>query len=423
MLMQVFKRGEGCGSGPIDYITDDNGLYFDDNGKIIKDEFGVSLTYEREPRPVVLSGDIKQAKEIIDSLDFKYKYTSGVLSWSPDEVVTPEVEQAVMADFERLAFAGLDQDRYSIVWVRHSHAGHHELHFVVPRVELSTGKSLNIAPPGYKDTFDPWRTMWNIQQDWSDPTDPMRARDLGKPNFDSPDRKALREDVHAYVSTLVMAGDIVDRDTLMSHLQDAGLKISRAGDSYISIYHPSNPELKAKLKGAFYDKDFSRDTYFELEAKSGTDAGSSKREATTRLAELESELVRIFEARKHYNLRSYTESKSRNISSDEDQNISNEITDFDITGDSSLSGHLKRALGVHAVSYEYGGGTASNKRSSTAIQSNAIKLQRDSVHKDKSSTKVLYGDGRGISAADPQKMNIDNLVNQSQLTDDEIRLR
>ena len=42
-----------------------------------------------------------------------------------------------MDDFEAVAFAGLEEDQRTNLWVRHSHAGHHELHFVIPRVELS----------------------------------------------------------------------------------------------------------------------------------------------------------------------------------------------------------------------------------------------------------------------------------------------
>lgn len=54
-----------------------------------------------------------------------------------------------MDDFEKLAFAGMQPDQYNILWVRHSHANHHELHFVIPRVELSTGKAFNAFPPGW----------------------------------------------------------------------------------------------------------------------------------------------------------------------------------------------------------------------------------------------------------------------------------
>ncbi|MCK7226005.1 relaxase/mobilization nuclease domain-containing protein, partial [Enterobacter kobei] len=91
--------------------------------------------------PEVLRGNPEYTTELIDSLDFKYKYTSGVLSFAPGETITPEMEEAIMDRFEDTAFAGLSRDQYSIMWVRHSHAGHHELHFITPRVELSTGKS------------------------------------------------------------------------------------------------------------------------------------------------------------------------------------------------------------------------------------------------------------------------------------------
>src|SRR5688500_2996885 len=100
---------------------------------------------------------------MIDSLPFKHRYTSGVLSFAPGEVITPAMEKAIMDGFERVALAGLQPDQYSILWVRHQHAGHHELHFVVPRVELVTGKSLNIAPPGRESRalFDMFRSWVN----------------------------------------------------------------------------------------------------------------------------------------------------------------------------------------------------------------------------------------------------------------------
>ncbi|MDE9571774.1 relaxase/mobilization nuclease domain-containing protein, partial [Xenorhabdus bovienii] len=81
--------------------------------------------------------------------------------------------------FEALAFAGLGSDQYNILWVRHSHAGHHELHFVTPRVELSTGKSLNIRPPGEasKRAFDDFRSEINARYGLADPEDPHRVRE------------------------------------------------------------------------------------------------------------------------------------------------------------------------------------------------------------------------------------------------------
>ena len=66
-----------------------------------------------------------------------------------------EAQQAEVIDaFERLAFAGLDPEQYDMLWVRHSHEDRVELHFCTPRLELTTGNSLNIAPPGYQAVYD-----------------------------------------------------------------------------------------------------------------------------------------------------------------------------------------------------------------------------------------------------------------------------
>ena len=132
MIVGFSRHGQGSAQGAIKYFTSE------------KNPDGT----ERHPAPVVLRGDPDLIGPLIDSLHFKHKYTSGVLSFAPGEIITPEMEERIMDEFENVAFAGLDRDQYAILWVRHAHAGHEELNFLVARVELSTGKSLNIAPPG-----------------------------------------------------------------------------------------------------------------------------------------------------------------------------------------------------------------------------------------------------------------------------------
>ena len=125
MIVGFSKHSKGSGSGPVGYMI--QALSPDGTA--------------RTPAPVVVRGDAELVRRMIDALPFERTYTSGVLSFAPGEVITPTMEQAIMDGFERVAFAGLEPDRYSILWVRHLHAGHHELHFVTPRVELVTGKS------------------------------------------------------------------------------------------------------------------------------------------------------------------------------------------------------------------------------------------------------------------------------------------
>jgi hypothetical protein len=203
---------------------------------------------------------------LIDALPFKHKYTSGVLSFAPGEIIPPAVEQSIMDGFERVAFAGLDPDQYSILWVRHQHAGHHELHFLVPRVELSTGKSLNIAPPGQasRTMFDVFRSMINARYGLADPDDPARARDVSLPahiarlKADGARKgEALKADIREVITERVKreveAGHITDRNGVVRYLEGQGFTLNCQGKDYVSVIEPSGG-TKIRLRGVLYSE-------------------------------------------------------------------------------------------------------------------------------------------------------------------------
>ena len=210
MYMKVFPHGRGNGSAPTRYLVRP-----DYPGR------------DAHP-PEVLRGDVERTRALIDSLDTTWRFTAGVLSWHPEDTVTPEQEQRVMDDFEAVAFAGLEEDQRAILWVRHSHAGHHELHFVIPRVELSSGRAFNPCPPGWQKDFDVFRDLHNIREGWARPDDPQRARlctpdhaDLHaarllrwgrKPGRNQ--REENRQAVHDYVLTLLEQGKIRTREDI-----------------------------------------------------------------------------------------------------------------------------------------------------------------------------------------------------------------
>jgi hypothetical protein len=93
MYMKVFPRGQGNGDQPTRYL-------------VRPDYPG-----RREAPPEILRGDPDVTRDLIDSIDRKWKFTAGVLSWHPDDTVTPEQEERVMDDFESVAFAGLEINR------------------------------------------------------------------------------------------------------------------------------------------------------------------------------------------------------------------------------------------------------------------------------------------------------------------------
>ena len=81
--------------------------------------------------------------------------------------------------FERFAWAGLEADRYSWSAVLHrdSKGGAH-VHVLAARVDLETGKSLNVAPPNWERPYAALRNWLNEEHGWSRPDDPERKRVL-----------------------------------------------------------------------------------------------------------------------------------------------------------------------------------------------------------------------------------------------------
>ena len=159
MIVQFFSRGKGRGAGPIDYL----------------------LGRQRDrPLATLLRGDADETEALINSSLYAKKYTSGCLSFEEGNIDDAQ-KQALMDSFETCLFAGLDFDQYNCLWVEHLDKGRLELNFVIPNIELTTGKRLQ---PYYHaaDTkrVDAWRTIQNLTYGFSDPDDPFKRQLLSK---------------------------------------------------------------------------------------------------------------------------------------------------------------------------------------------------------------------------------------------------
>ncbi|NOG32929.1 relaxase/mobilization nuclease domain-containing protein [Halomonas sp. TBZ9] len=350
MIVGFATRGQGRGSGPVGYCVQET---------VTQAKKG---THTRTPPPTVLRGDPAATEQLIDSLEFRYRYKSGVLSFAPGEVITPEQEQNIMDRFEKVAFAGLHPDQYNILWVRHEHAGHHELHFVTPRVELTTGKSLNICPPGRgaRAAYDDFRSMINAEYGLADPDDPARERDIQHPPGDrkavewedlglpegvsaAKRRMELRDLAHSLIAKRVEAGLIRDRDSLLEQVHELGFSVTRASKSSITLLHPDDPEeTRFKMKGAIYGAGW--------ELESTLEAANQPRErdysrCDSRAAERYAERVEgHIQKRAEYNRSRYAP---------RDETSGQAVPGLDAVAEPApgddLAGYLRRGLGVDAV--------------------------------------------------------------------------
>lgn len=276
MLIKFFRNGKGAGAGPVGYLVADKVLAYDDNRDLIRDVDGQPMTVTREPLPEVLRGNPDRTEALIDASRNQWTYRAGVISFAATDAPTEEQQAEVMDHFERLAFAGLDPTQYDVLWVRHTHEDRVELHFCTPRLELTTGKSLNIAPPGYQDAYDSLRDVMNHRHGWADPMDVERAQEV-RDTIEAPTRAQGRDELHAWIQDQIDMGLINDRATMADALTDAGFELPRTGKAYITARDPETGE-RWRLKGEIFHEDWQADAA-ERETERGArhDAGRTRR--------------------------------------------------------------------------------------------------------------------------------------------------
>ena len=340
MIVGFSRYGKGRGSGPTQYVTD------------------TQLEGRENAPPEVLRGDPDNTRRLIDSLEFKHKYTSGVLSFAPGETITPEMESKIMDRFEQLAFAGLEQDQYDILWVRHTHANHHELHFVTPRVELSTGKSLNIKPPGAKTRqhFDDFRSEINARYGLADPTDPARERNIKNPDHElkiaaealrrgeKPGHN-MRELIDSVLTQRTEAGLIRSRDDVTENIKDLGLNITREGKDYITVQEPESSK-KWRLKGPLYAREFNPSRTIE-KANQARERDYTKPDPATAKHYAQRVKQHIAARAEYHQSRYQRPNKQHRLEHGQEQSLMAAHHRPD-----SLAGYLQRELGDNAISIE-----------------------------------------------------------------------
>lgn len=271
MHLKFFSYGSGDPQRAVSYLLGEK----DHNGQV---------------RPVVkvLRGQPEIVAAVAAASTNVLRYTSGMIAWSPGDQATEEEVNAVLDDFERLAFAGFEADQYSYCAVSH---GDH-VHFFVARLELSSGKSMNIAPPKLRLDFDHLRDYWNFRTGWSRPDDPARARhfqpgDFRKRELSDAEKVSLEaQELGISVSDLlgstgqdvdlkvviadnilrmVVDGSVKNRDDVRNELSSFG-QVTRDGEDYISIKsHQTGKSMR--FKGALFRRDFDGGTFLEAYKK------------------------------------------------------------------------------------------------------------------------------------------------------------
>lgn len=318
MIIKFLPHGKGDPFRAAAYVMDD------------KDHLNLPRTGVE-----VLRGDPMTFACIAQSSPHKHRYTSVVIAWAAEDEVGLDEINEVLDAFEQHAFAGLKPHQYHMTAVMHEEENRsRHIHVLIPRIELSTEKSLNIAPPGHRHYFDPLRDYFNYKYEWARPDDPARARSLQlqdhalkqnaaalKANLIEQPKATRIELINQFVEHRMLQGMVYDRPTVLQALFEIGT-ITRIGQNYISLRTDAGTD---RLKAAYYDEQFYLSDYLEnqrrTEALGSTSIEDSRKlaERNRALREAEQRIQEVRAKRQQYNERTYRDPEPISASIGNDQ--------------------------------------------------------------------------------------------------------
>lgn len=320
MIIEFFKRGTGGSDGPIDYFL----------GKNRDRDFSK-----------LLSGNLEEIAELIDSSAYVKKYTAGCLSFLEDDL-TDSKKKNLMLAFERTLFPGLTPEQYRIAWIEHRDKEYIEideltgqekkqrrleLNFLIPNVEITTGKRLQpFFAKADLNRIDDFKSIVNFKYDLFDPDDPINRRSVKIAKNLPKDKRSFIAALNVEVALAISEGIVTDRESLKKWMTTIGLEITRITKKKISVKNPNNPDgMPIPLDGEIYEQNFRySDQSAELKRAASEEY---RRKAESRYAECLGRYKKLCESKADYHLKRYGK------------------------GNRAYSSELKRQLGIQETEY------------------------------------------------------------------------
>jgi hypothetical protein len=244
VIIRNFKNS-GSAVGAVNYVLSN----FDSNRTL------------RNVPPKILRGDVAITK-IIDKefcQNFQHKSLSGVLSFRAGEAITEQQKQSLIDDFEKTMFGNM-RSRVNALYVEHGDkkGNRLEIHYVINRVDLDTGKFFNPCPPGQltKELVKTFSALKNQEYGFKAIEEaPLKTKYTDN---ETKGRKNSRNGFHELkgkvridraLMDLVKDGTLKNRTELLGFLGDNNMKLSRIGNDYISIEKDGR---NIRLRGGIY---------------------------------------------------------------------------------------------------------------------------------------------------------------------------
>ena len=294
----------------------------------------------------VLRGNPSQVTAVADSLEFKHKYRSAVIAWHKDDNPTDEQIAQVLDDFEKVAFAGLDPSQYCYYAVLHEESdGSKHIHIIIPRVELTTGLSFNVAPPNWQKTYDVLRDMHNAKNNWASPADISRRALSNTRKIDHIiEREGKKEKpkpiyTHAMAKKMICKeiDDLIDAEVIqdeadvikhLNSIQGVAVKPRRSKKALSVVMDGIKKPIR--LEGLAYERDFNiREVRKEFEREARVRASSTNKDRDKEVERIIGVFESIIADRAKFNQGRYTKRAKKNIRNNDIQRKKSTYNDIE----------------------------------------------------------------------------------------------
>ena len=202
----------------------------------------------------VLQGNVELTKSIINNIKFKSKATVGCLSFN-EKNLSEKDKYEIMEDFENMLFPALKKEQYNILWVEHTDKDMLELNFVIPKIEITTQKSLQ--PYYFKQDQkrkDLWQQKINHKYNLTNPLDIKNQRviNITKRDFKFENYKDIDNNIRELVNNKILT----NRNDIINYLQNNDINITRTSKDSISI-KLVNTKKARRFKDIIYSEEFT----------------------------------------------------------------------------------------------------------------------------------------------------------------------
>lgn len=237
MIVKFLPTKNGGGLGSVNYLLNER---------------------QKQGAARVLKGSEAQVRALIAQMPYKQKTCFGVLSFSEQaNSISDEIKQDIIKDLERALLGDYMKDRVAVLWVEHSDKhGRLELDFLIPKIDLITGKSFN---PYFakRDQFNIvlWKRTINDEYGFTSPNDPTKQQNIRIDKKDLAHYDTVAQ-LDKTLKELVAQGAIKSRAHMIELLEASGYKVTRQNQSGISIVLP-NQKRPNRMRGGIYDGRFT----------------------------------------------------------------------------------------------------------------------------------------------------------------------